>query len=206
MKIILFGGSFDPIHKGHLDVARYSFEKIGADKLFLIPAKRSPHKKDFPFACDDARLNMLRLAIRETTEFEVSDMELKRADPSYTIDTVFDFKHSYGDSAEIFLLIGADTVEDLGKWHRIGELIDACNVCVMYRSGFKRPNFTEFREHLGQKRVEKLDKYVISTPLIDISSTDIRRNIGQGCDVSAFVPQAVLGYIEQKGLYLDADG
>ncbi len=206
MKIILFGGSFDPIHKGHLDVARYSFEKLGADKLFLIPAKRSPHKKDFPFASDEDRLNMLRHAIRETDEFEVSDMELKRADPSYTIDTVFEFKQAYGGSVEIFWLIGADTIKDLAMWHRIGELLDACNVCVMYRSGFKRPDFTEFREHLGQKRVEKLDKYVISTPLIDISSTDIRRNIAEGRDVSASLPQAVLVYIEQNRLYLDADG
>ncbi len=206
MKIILFGGSFDPIHKGHLGVARYSFAKLGADKLFLIPAKRSPHKKDFPFASAADRLNMLRLAISETDEFEVSDMELNRSDPSYTIDTVFEFTHAYGDSVEIFWLIGADTIKDLAKWQRICELIDACNVCVMYRSGFKRPNFTEFREHLGQKRVEKLDKYVISTPLIDISSTDIRRNIRERRDVSASLPQAVMGYIEQNRLYVDEDG
>lgn len=205
MKLILFGGSFDPIHKGHLDVARYSFEKIGVDKLFFIPAKRSPHKKDFPSVSDEHRATMIRLAIGKTEQFEISDLELKRSAPSYTIDTVFEFKEDYGNSAEIFWLIGADAIKSLDRWHRVTDLVDACNVCVMYRSGFKRPDFTEFREHLGQNRVEKLDKFVISTPLIDISSTDIRRNIARGLDVSAFLPSAVLGYIEQHKLYLSED-
>jgi nicotinate-nucleotide adenylyltransferase len=206
MKLILFGGSFDPIHKGHLDVASYSFEKIGADKLFFIPAKRSPHKEDFPSASEADRVSMIRLAIGEQQRFAVSDFELKRPAPSYTIDTVFEFKKEYGDLTEIFWLIGADMIKELDKWHRVGELIDACNLCVMYRAGFKRPDFTEFREHLGQNRVEKLDKFVISTPLIDISSTEVRQNLAKRRDVSGFLAGSVLGYIAENKLYLGEDG
>ncbi|MBN1457576.1 MAG: nicotinate (nicotinamide) nucleotide adenylyltransferase [Sedimentisphaerales bacterium] len=201
MKLILFGGTFDPVHRGHIQVARYSFEKICADKLIFVPAKRSPHKGNFPVASGEHRLNMLSIAAESIDNFVVSDLELERPDPSYTIDTVTAFKEKYGKETQIFWLIGADTVEDLPKWHRIKDLIDACNLSVMYRAGFKKPDFTVFREHLGENRIDKLGKHVISTPLVDISSTEIREKLSRGVDVCDLLESDVIRYIRQNNLY-----
>jgi len=201
MKLILFGGTFDPVHLGHIQVAQYSFQKIGADKLIFVPAKRSPHKGNFPIASGHHRLSMLSIAAESIDNFVVSALELERSDPSYTIDTVTAFKEEYGKETQIFWLIGADTVKDLPKWHRVEELIDACNLSVMHRAGFKKPDFTVFREHLGQNRIDKLDKHVISTPLVDISSTKIREKLSSGVDLSGLLESEVISYIRQHNLY-----
>jgi len=201
MKLILFGGTFDPVHLGHVQVAQYSFQKIGADKLVFIPAKRSPHKGNFPAASGRHRFNMLSITAEGIDDFVVSDLELERPDPSYTIDTVTAFKEEYGEEVQIFWLIGADTVEDLPKWHRVKELIDACNLSVMYRAGFKKPDFTLFREHFGPNRIDKLDKHVIPTPLVDISSTEIREKLSSRIDVSDLLGSEVIRYIRQNNLY-----
>ena len=201
MKLILFGGTFDPVHLGHVQVAQYSFGKICADRLIFIPAKRSPHKDTFPVASGRHRLNMLSIAAESIDNFAVSDLELEGPDPSYTIDTVTAFKEEYGQETQIFWLIGADTVKDLPKWHRIKDLIDACNLSVMYRAGFKKPDFTVFREHLGVNRIDKLGKHVISTPLVDISSTEIREKLRSGIDVCDLLGSDVMRYIRQNNLY-----
>jgi nicotinate-nucleotide adenylyltransferase len=200
-RIILFGGSFDPIHLGHVTVAKSACDQIGADKVIFIPARRSPHKKNHPQAPDNARFDMISLAISEEERFCVSDCEITRPDPSYTIDTVRFFKASYPAETRFYWLIGADTLTDLHRWHQIDELIDECSLSIMNRGGVAEPDLTGFEGIFGSERVEKLKNNMVSTPLIDASSTEIRAGLGSGGDVSGLLNPKVLAYIRDNGLY-----
>lgn len=199
--IALFGGTFDPIHLGHTRVAKSAARQIGAEEVVFIPAKCSPLKGFLPNATDDDRLRMIELATQDDDGFSVSDCELHRPAPSYTLDTVRLFQQKYGDDTSIYWLIGADSVDDLVLWHRIGELIDACNLAVMVRGGYEAPSFEQHLHVLGRDRVEKLRKNVIETPSIDISSTEVRRRLAAEEDASDLLCPAVLDYIRQRGLY-----
>jgi nicotinate-nucleotide adenylyltransferase len=200
-KTALFGGTFDPIHIGHTAVAESAAEIIDAEKVIFVPAKRSPLKEVQPVASDEDRLKMTRLAITDKARFEVSDYELQKTGESFTIETVRFFKAALGGDVEIYWLMGADNVDELANWYKIAELIDECNPAVMCRAGFERPDFSRFTKSLGERRVAKLQKNIIATPLIDISSTEIRRKIAADEDVSNMVSPAVAEYIKKHGLY-----
>ena len=200
-KIALFGGTFDPVHLGHTTVAAGAARHIGAEKIIFIPAKRSPLKGFLPKASDNHRLKMIALAIAEQKSFEVSDYELKKPAPSYTLDTIKQFQTEYGSDTLIHWLVGADSIDDLTYWHQIVELIDACNLTTMYRAGCKPPNFDKFEALWGPQRIEKLRQNIIQTPLIDISSTEIREGLAAGRDVTDMLHPAVADYIHKHGLY-----
>lgn len=199
--IILFGGSFDPIHNGHLAVATYAFEHLDADRLIFIPARRSPHKTLGPSADGDTRLAMIRLAIEGHKGFAASDCELHRPEPSYTFDTVRHFRDQFGDAAQLVWLVGADTIKDLDKWYRIDELLETCRLCIMYRGGLERPQLERLVGAFGAERVRQLQNDILQTPLVDASSSDIRGRIAAGQPVDALVPPQVLASIRQNGLY-----
>ena len=200
-KIALFGGTFDPIHLGHTTVAADAVEHIGAEKIVFVPAKRSPLKGFLPRANDNHRLKMISLAIAGEKNFQVSDYELKRPAPSYTLATIRKFQADYGSKISIHWLIGADGVDDLTYWYKISELIDACNLTTMYRAGCEPPDFAKFEKIWGRQRIEKLGRNVISTPLIDISSTDIRGRLARGDDTTGLLAPAVADYIRRHNLY-----
>ena len=200
-RIVLFGGTFDPIHLGHTTVAADAAKHIGAEKLVFIVAKRSPLKGFLPKASDDERLEMITLATAGEKNFEVSDFELQKPAPSYTLETVQKFQKEYEGEASIYWLLGADGVDDLAHWHMIIELIDACNLTTMQRAGCEPPDFTKFEAIWGRRRVDKLQRNVVQTPLVDISSTEIRKRLAEGRDVSIMLHPAVSGYIRQHGLY-----
>jgi nicotinate-nucleotide adenylyltransferase len=200
-KIALFGGTFDPIHLGHTAVAAAAAEHIGAEKIVFIPAKRSPLKDSFPEAGDGDRLAMIALAIADNEKFQLNDYELRKPEPSYTLETVRRFQADYGGKALIYWLIGADGIDELSRWYGIVELIDECNLCVMFRAGCKPPDFAKFKDVWGAARVEKLQRNVIRTPLIDISSTEIRNRLAAGRDVTDMLAPQVADYIRKHGLY-----
>ncbi len=199
--IALFGGTFDPVHLGHTTVAADTAKKIHAEKIVFIPAKRSPLKGFSPKAGDEDRLKMIALAIAGEEKFEVSDYELNKPAPSYTLETVEKFRKDYGGEASIHWLIGADGIDDLIYWYKVVELIDACNLTTMYRAGCEPPNFAKFEDIWGRQRVEKLQRNIVQTPLIDISSTEIRKNIAAGQDVLNMLHKDVYGYIRENSLY-----
>ena len=200
-KIALFGGTFDPIHLGHTGIAAEAVKHIGAEKIVFVPAKRSPLKGFSPCVSDEDRFAMIALAIAGNKNFELSDYELKRPEPSYTLQTVRQFQADYGSETSIYWLIGADSIDDLPHWYRIVELIDECNISAMYRAGCKPPNFAKFEAIWGRRQVEKLQRNVIRTSLIDISSTEIRDRLARGLDVTDMLHPAVADYIHKHGLY-----
>ncbi|MHC4497656.1 MAG: nicotinate (nicotinamide) nucleotide adenylyltransferase [Planctomycetota bacterium] len=200
-KIVLFGGTFDPIHLGHTTVAAAAADCIGAEKVIFIPTKRSPLKESLPEASDDHRLAMIALAIAGNDKFQLSDCELKKPEPSYTLVTVRRFQKEYGRGTSLYWLIGADGTDDLSRWYRILDLIDECNISVMYRVGFDPPDFAPLEAAWGSKRVLKLQQNVIPTPLIDISSTEIRNRLATGQDVTNMLHPVIADYIQQRGLY-----
>ena len=200
-KIALFGGTFDPIHLGHTTVTAAAGEHIGAEKVVLVPARRSPLKAFFPEASDEDRLAMIGLAISGNNGFEVSDYELKKAGPSYTLETVRYFRQQLGSGVLICWLAGADTLEDLPHWYGVTELIDECNLAVMYRAGFAPPDFSKFISLWGADRVRKIQQNVIQTLLVDISSTEVRKRLAAGQDVGGIICPKVLQYIRERRLY-----
>ena len=200
-KIVLFGGTFDPIHLGHTAIAAAAAEHIGADKIIFIPTKRSPLKDYFPEASDDDRVAMIATAIAENKKFQLSDCELKKPEASYTLETVRQFRADYGSDTLIYWLVGTDSIDELPRWYKITELIDECNLCVMFRAGFQPPDFAKFTAIWGPQRVEKLRRNVIQTPLIDISSTEIRKRLAAGLDVADMLHSSVIDYIRKNHLY-----
>jgi len=199
--IALFGGTFDPIHLGHTSVATAAAAKTRVERVIFIPARCSPLKGFTPRAGDSDRLAMIALAAAACDRFAVSDCELKRPAPSYTLDTLRQFQQEYGPGTSIRWLLGADSVPDLVHWHRIRELIDECDVTTMLRAGYEPPDFDRFEPLWGPERVAKLKRDAIETPLIDISSTEVRKRLAAGEDVRGMLHPDVIDYIQRHGLY-----
>ena len=199
--MILFGGTFDPIHKGHTAVATFSLKYIGAEKIIFIPAKRSVLKALSPHAADADRLKMIFMAVAGNQNFEVSDYELTKPGASYTIETVKYFQEKFGNDTMLYWLVGADSVNDLPYWYKIIELLDTCELAIMYRDVFAAPDFSKFENTWGIERIQKLQRNIIPTPLVPISSTKIREAIAAGDDVSDMLAPKVADYIRQNCLY-----
>lgn len=198
--IILFGGTFDPVHLGHTAVAEHAFRELRADRVIFIPARRSPHKLGAPLALAEHRFNMLSLAIAGHKSFSVDTCEVERAEPSYTYDTVMDFRKRMPE-AQLSWLLGADTVASLPMWYRIDEILGMCDIRIMSRGGMDAPAFDKLEPALSGMFVEKLRKNAIQTPLIPISSSEVRARFASGGDVLGMLNPSVLNYIKQHGLY-----
>jgi nicotinate-nucleotide adenylyltransferase len=182
MKIAIYGGTFDPVHHGHLILAREARERFGFEKVIFVPAAVSP-VRSFPAASAQTRLSMLRLAIEGEEGFELDDCELRRPPPSYTIDTIEEIRPRKAD-AQMYYLIGEDNLPTLHKWHRFDELRKAVRFIVLDRTG-KSP------DHL----------YPIVHRKIDISATEIRKRVASGQSIRYFVPQAVEEIIRREKIY-----
>jgi nicotinate-nucleotide adenylyltransferase len=199
-KIALFGGTFDPIHLGHTKVIQSAAKYIHTEAVIFVPAKRSALKTK-PQASNQHRLYMINLAIKDLENFHVTDCELKRPAPSFTLETVRELKKQLGRNTDIYWLLGADTIEELPRWFRVLDLIDECNIACMYRAGFDPPDFSKYEHLLGRQRIEKLQKNIVKTPLVNISSTEIRQRCAAGQDITELVHSTVAEYIQKHNLY-----
>ncbi len=205
-QIVIFGGTFDPIHHGHLITARAVAEHFGFEKVTFMPAKVPPHKDGAPHKSAPAsdRLEMVRLAVADSKMFDVSDIELQRDGPSYTFDTLMSLCRQYGQEANLHWIIGADMLEDLPMWHNAGEVIEMARIITAARPPYSErvPEVLEaLRDHFTAEQVVRLGEGVALTPLIDISSTDIRRRFAEARSVRYLTPAAVIDYIHKRGLY-----
>lgn len=196
--ICIFGGSFDPVHKGHKRLALYVSEKLSLRKMLIIPTAMSPFKSTSGATSSD-RMEMCKLTFYED-EFIVSDTEIARGGKSYTIDTVKAVKEMYPDE-KLYLLIGSDQLVHFDKWYRFEEILSLVTLVAVSRQG------NALRTELEKIADEKLRPYgeciILDFEAFVISSTEIRNIASSGGDVSEFTEKQVSDYIKQKGLYLD---
>lgn len=187
MKIALFGGTFDPVHHGHLILAREAVERLQIDRLIFIPNTLSPHKQARVTASGELRMEMVRAAIRGEAKFEADDLELKRGGPSYAIDTVEEMLRQNPD-AGLFYLIGEDNVAELHTWRRVQDLQRLAQFVVMSRTGHGRNH-----------------SFPVVERDIDISATEIRKRVAKNESIRYLVPEKVIAIIEQHNLYKEKE-
>jgi nicotinate-nucleotide adenylyltransferase len=194
MKTLCLGGSFNPIHHGHLICARAAAEARGFGRVLLIPSGQPPHKPDDPqLASPEHRLRMCQLAASATASFDVCDLELFRSGPSFTIDTAQELRRQGFDA--VHWLIGADMLNFLPKWHRPLELLKQVEFIVMARPGVTIDWSQLPREY------QHLESNVVAVPQIDISATDLRRRIRANLSIDFLTPRRVIDYIRAENLY-----
>jgi nicotinate-nucleotide adenylyltransferase len=198
-RIGVMGGTFDPIHYGHLVAAEVSRVEFGLDKVIFMPTGRPPHKQSQVVTDPEHRYHMTVLATSSNPGFEVSRMEVDKTGLSYTYDTLKELKEICGKDSDIYFITGADAVLELFTWYRIQELLLLCTFIAVTRPGFDN-------EVMEQKIQEISSKYngeiiCIEVPLLAISSTDIRNRFKNGKPIKYLLPEAVEKYIYDMGLY-----
>jgi nicotinate-nucleotide adenylyltransferase len=199
-KIGIFGGSFDPIHLGHLLTADQFCSELSLDLVKLIPAKISPFNQGYTPTADKHRLEMLKLAIGAHPKLQVDEIELQRGGVSYTIDTVLDLQRNEPD-ATWYLLIGADSLKDFKKWKSPNELLKVVQLVVARRGGFAEPDWSELAGLAPAERLLDIEKRRLDLPVMEISSTAVRQRIEQNRSIRYLVPAAVEVYIQEHRLY-----
>lgn len=199
--VLLYGGSFNPIHNGHLIVARAAAEQLGVERTILIPSAAPPHKNGGDLSDPEQRLAMARLAVADEPGFEVADVEIRRPGPSYTLLTVEEYRRRLGPDVPFLWLIGGDTLPELHTWYRVGELVDLCRIVTAARPGFETPDLSPLVGFLTPVQIQRLREGILTTPLIDISATEIRRRVREGRSIRYLVPESVAEYIRRRGLY-----
>lgn len=204
--VALFGGTFNPIHIGHLIVARCVAERLDVERLVLVPAAHPPHKGGEELAPAEHRLEMARLAVRGEPILEVSDVELHRQGPSYTFLTVQAYQASLGAGIPLIWIVGGDTLPELYTWYRIRELVECCRIVTAVRPGYQVGELPALSRVLTDEQVRRLRADVLPTPMIDISATQIRRRVAAGRSIRFLVPESVREYIQDCRLYQDRSG
>jgi len=200
--ILLFGGTFDPIHNGHLIIARSAAEKLRVERVVLIPSANPPHKNHSSLTPIRHRLAMTRLAAAGSELFEVSDCELNRPGPSFTLDTVRHFREQNGPNVPLYWLVGGDTIKELACWYKVEQLVDECTIVTAGRPGCDMEvDFGVFRGKLSDEQIARLKQFILETPLVDISATQIRSRVRHDLTISDLTPPAVRDYIIENKLY-----
>jgi nicotinate-nucleotide adenylyltransferase len=195
----ILGGTFDPVHNGHVILATLAAETLGLDPLFVVPALRSPHKPAGPAAPPEVRLALLESAFAAVPSVSVSDVEIRRPPPSYTVDTIDAMRQAH-PGREIVLLLGLDALADFPRWRDVAGIARACRLAVFRRPGRDASLAAEVARTVGGLRLQVLD-----TPAIEISSTQVRSRAAAGLPLAGFVPDAVAATIAKLRLYARGD-
>lgn len=202
MRIGLIGGTFDPIHTGHLIIAEEAVNALELDQVVFAPAGQPPHKPADGISDPEHRSKMVQLAIADNEQFTVSRVDLDRAGPCYTVDTIRLVQSAWGPSTEVCFLIGGDSLRDLPTWHQPERLLHMCQLVAVPRPGYQ-PDL-EALDVLLPGASQQIT--ILDAPTLDISSTEIRARIREGRSIRYLVPRSVERYIGQHGLYRDPPG
>jgi nicotinate-nucleotide adenylyltransferase len=200
MRIGVFGGSFDPVHYAHLRLAACCHKQQRLDRVWFVPAASAPQKQDREQTPGTVRAEMLDLAISDQDGFEVCRLELERGGVSYTAETLLEIQRRT-PQAELFLLLGSDSLEDLPNWRQPAEICRLATPVVVRRAGCAELDFQPLGRFLSPERVEEIRQSQVTMEECDISSTRIRTRVAQGESIASLVPSPVADYIEQHGLY-----
>jgi nicotinate-nucleotide adenylyltransferase len=199
MKIGVLGGTFDPIHNGHLGIAESACRELGLAQVLFVPARDPWLKERRSIAPSQRRVEMVTLAISAYPRYNISYVDLKRDGPSYTVDTLSDLMSEFGSSADLYFILGMDAMQGLLGWREPERIVKMCHLVVAKRPGVKMVDLKSLEVRL-QGVSEKV--VVIDNDLYDINSTRIRRCVADGRSISGLVPNVVAHYIRENGLYL----
>lgn len=207
MRLGLFGGTFDPVHVGHLDVARAAKRTLGLDRVWFIPARVPPHRH-VPYASAAHRFAMASLAVQHESELLVSDVEMDVPGPSYTADTL-DRLHAHGvDVRSACFIIGADAFRDITAWRAYPGVLDRCHFAVVSRPGLPAPALRTLLGALAPRMVDapcaipsEPSILLVDVPTAPVSSTDVRRSLASGGPIQGMVPDSVADHIARHALY-----
>jgi nicotinate-nucleotide adenylyltransferase len=212
LKVGILGGTFDPIHLGHLRLAEEVTEELVLDRVYLIPAAYPPHKEKRAVAPFEDRFAMARLAAGESPSFEAMDIEGRRGGLSYSVETLREFHRLFGGGLQLYFILGMDAFLEIETWREYRNLFDYAHFVVVERPGFPTERLDPFLHSLGLGFQKTGDRGLYVTPsgnsvihqraiLLEISSTDIRRRTARGKSIRFLVPEPIRSYILEKGLY-----
>ncbi|MBI3945795.1 MAG: nicotinate-nucleotide adenylyltransferase [Armatimonadetes bacterium] len=196
-RIAVMGGTFDPVHTGHLVVAEEARARFALDQVIFVPAAVPPHKQRADISSGEDRYAMVLLATASNPFFAVSRIELQRPGPSYTIDTIREFRAAFGPEAALYFITGADAVLEILTWHHPEAIIRECRFIAAARPGYDLQQMT--------RRLPKHFQAAIDTlvaPGVDVSSSEIRRRVREGVPIRYLTPEPVEDYIRKNNLYV----
>jgi len=198
MRLAVLGGTFDPIHNGHILMAEAALSRLNPTQVLFIPAGNPRFKENESVGDAAHRLKMVELAIAGKPPFQLSTMEIERGGVTYTVDTLRELKSGLEPQDELFFIMGWGSLAELPLWHKPAEIISLCRLIVVPRAGFPKPDLMQLEKDMRglSERVIMLDE-----PQIEISSSDIREKVRSGQDIRGLVPDAVADYIAEQGLY-----
>lgn len=193
----VLGGTFDPIHLGHLVAAQEALEHLSLDRVVFVPAGEPPHKQGRPLSAVGHRLRMLELGLEGNERFQISPIDLERPGPHYSADTVEILAREWGPEMEIWFIMGMDSLRDLGSWHEPQRLIRTARLAVAERPGVQLDLHRLQHEIPGL--MERL--HFLPIPEVEISSSDLQARVAEGRSIRYMVPDKVEAYIREQGLY-----
>lgn len=198
MKLGIFGGTFNPIHNGHIDIGLKIYNKLSLNKVLFMPNKIPPHKKFEEILSDKIRLSMLKEALKEYDFFDVEEYELNKNEISYTYESLEHLSKIYKDD-ELFFIIGSDSFLNFDSWKKIERIFKSANVVVYLRNDYHKERVFEIKENYKKLYNGKI--HLVIDDIINISSTKIRDAILNGDNINNLVPKGVYEYIVSKNLY-----
>lgn len=196
----VFGGTFNPVHHGHLILAREAMESLELDRMILVPNYRSPLREGEVLAPAEDRLEMLRRAVAGEPGMEVSDLEVRRGGTSFTVETLETLKREHPE-IDLTFLCGADSLTTLDRWVRIERILEVARVCVLARPGTEAEAAHAGLARRAPQVAEKV-QLIAMTRMLDLSATEIRERLAAGKSIRWLVPEAVGEYVRSKGLYI----
>ena len=199
MRVGVLGGTFDPIHLGHLIIAEEARVRLGMDSVVFMPAGRPWLKEHEPGAEVGHRLEMVRMAVEGNPYFSYSRLEVERQENSYTADTLERMRRTLPEGAELLFILGLDSLREFAGWHRPERVLELATLVALVRPGYEDVQVRALDDILPEASQRVV---LLEGPLLEISSTDIRRRVAKGHSIRYLVPQEVEEYIQRTGLYL----
>jgi nicotinate-nucleotide adenylyltransferase len=202
MRVGILGGTFDPVHYGHLVAGEEARCALGLERVWFVPAARPPHKLEYPISPPEMRVEMLQLAIADNPYFELSRVDVDRPGFSYSVDTIEVLQAQLGATVELFFILGEDALADLPTWHEPERLLELCQLIAV-----NRPGYHSFSLRLLERQLPGVEHRVhqVRIPELAIWSTELRARVASGLSIRYLVPNAVHDYIYDRGLYLNSD-
>lgn len=202
-RVGILGGTFDPVHRGHLEIALIAMDEAALERVIFIPAGQPRLRSGDPSASPEERLEMLRLAVNGAPRFDVSDIELRRTGPTLTVETLRELRDELGHGVELCFILGLDALLRFDQWVEPERVVELARLLAVSRPGYSGFDWPEFysRNPYAEGRVDCLD-----STAIDVSASELRARIASGASVSGLLPAAVEEYIRDSGLYVDFPG